>query len=112
MWVSLKGVNMTVARRLSGHKVNIPLGFIVYVYFAEFFSEVAVPCTYYTSIFTDATESGKYVRETVRLHNPQVWRTISEQLYQLGYRFPEMNQAVSGDFPTALLDVYEASLTQ
>ena len=62
----------------------------------------------YTELFTDMTESGKYVRNAVRTDKPKVWSKISEQLFDLGYQFPEMNEVVSGDFPTALIDRYQA----
>lgn len=60
----------------------------------------------YTEIFTSECESGRYVRERLRDNSPAIWKKVSKQLYDLGYHFPEMNEAVSGEFPSALISDY------
>jgi hypothetical protein len=57
----------------------------------------------YTEIFTDQSPDGKYVRSELRESTPHLWAHISKQLYDLGYRFEEMNE-ISTEVPTALLE--------
>jgi hypothetical protein len=81
----------------------------MWCFWAQVISYTKVSSKMYTDVFTDMTESGKYVRKTIKLRSPEVWGTISSQLYEMGYSFPEMNEAVSGEFPTALVGAYEAT---
>ena len=107
--MTMKGINSAVSRRLAEHKFAIPLSIPVFILYNCLLGSVRLPSKLFTSIFTDTTESGKYVRTTVKRYTPQTWRVISSQMYNLGYRFPEMNEVVSGEFPTALIEAYEAS---
>ena len=108
-WCTIKAINPAVTRRLAEHKFAIPMSIPIFVLYNCLWNRLPLPSKLLTSIFTDKSESGKYVRTTVKKYNPQVWKNISIQLFDLGYRFPEMNETVSGQFPTALLDAYEAS---
>ena len=96
-------------RRLSDHKIGVPIGFTLWVSYCKLIACLPLRIKLYTNIFTDPSDSGKYVRETVKKHSPMVWRSVSKQLYDLGYNFPEMNEVVSGNFPTGLINIYEAS---
>ena len=107
--LSVKGIGFLTKRRLSDHKIGVPLGFAFFITYCKLLALKPVPLKMYTSIFTDTSESGRYVRKTVKKRSPQVWKNVSEQLHSLGYNFPEMNEMVSGEFPTALLNAYEAS---
>lgn len=62
-----------------------------------------IPRRIYTEIFTDESPDGKYVRAELRESTPHLWAHISKQLFDLGYRFEEMNE-VSMKVPTALLE--------
>ena len=62
-----------------------------------------VPRRLYTEILTDETPDGKYVRSELRESTPHLWAHISKQLYELGYRFEEMNE-VSLEIPTAVFE--------
>ena len=108
-FMTMKTLNSSVSRRLAEHKIAIPLSIPVYIFYNCFLGSIRLPSKLFTSIFTDPSESGKYVRRTVKRLTPQTWRVISSQMFDLGYRFPEMNEVVSGEFPTALIEAYEAS---
>lgn len=54
-----------------------------------------------TEIFADEGEDGAYIRRTLKEKRPGLWRGISNQLYHLGYNFPEINELKSNiEFPT------------
>lgn len=53
---------------------------------------VPIPKKLYTDILTDPTLDGSYVRSTIKTRKPALWRGISQQLFERGYQFPEMNE--------------------
>ena len=61
-----------------------------------------VPRRLYTEIFTGEGPDGKYIRGEMRKSTPKLWAYVSKQMYDLGYRFEEMNE-VSMEVPTTLL---------
>ena len=97
-------------RRLSWYKFNGMVGFVIYGIWINVLLRMPIQRRYHTDIFSDTTESGKYVRETVKFKVPKVWGKVSEQLYDLGYQFPEMNEVISGDFPATLIENYQGKL--
>ena len=105
----MKLINPPVVRRLAGHKFNIPMGICVFTGICQAIGNLPRSDKLYTAVFTDLSESGKYVRKTVKKNSPEVWVKVSRQLYHMGYSLPEMNEAVSGEFPTALVQAYEAT---
>ena len=105
----MKLVNARVSRRLGEHKFSIPAGFFVFALYLQGIKQLNIPSKLYTTIFTDPSESGKYVRNCTKKHSPRTWSKISKQLFEMGYSFPELNETISGQFPTGLIDVYEAT---
>ena len=57
-------------------------------------------CRILTEIMTDPTDDGTYIREQLKTHRPGLWREVSEQLYNLGYEYPEINELrTNHEFP-------------
>lgn len=57
----------------------------------------------YTEIITDQTQDGLYIRERLREKTPALWSHLSKQLFDLNYRFPEM-QELGVQIPTSILE--------
>lgn len=57
-----------------------------------YMAHVPVPKKLYTDILTDNTLDGEYVRRTLSVRKPGLWRKISHELFNKGYQFPEMNE--------------------
>jgi hypothetical protein len=54
-----------------------------------------------TEVLADDGEDGAYVRETLREKRPGLWKGVSNQLYHLGYQYPEINEVRTNiEFPT------------
>lgn len=60
----------------------------------------------YTEILTDNSDDGTYVREQIRRGRPGLWNYLSPQLYNLGYRYPEINEVRANvEFPTEYIRI-------
>ena len=108
-YITVKLLSPQFKRRMSWNKFNFPVGVILYAGYLNSILHIRIPRSLHTQIFTDQTERGKYVREVCRTKNPYVWKSISKQMYDLGYQFPEMNEVVSGQFPTYFVSEYQGS---
>eukprot|EP01017_Pseudomicrothorax_dubius_P005717 TRINITY_DN114_c0_g1_i1.p1 TRINITY_DN114_c0_g1~~TRINITY_DN114_c0_g1_i1.p1 ORF type:complete len:141 (+),score=44.75 TRINITY_DN114_c0_g1_i1:62-424(+) len=61
-----------------------------------------LPRRLYTEIVSDKTDDGSYVRQRIKQSLPGLWRRLSRQLLNKGYRFPEINEVTEDrtQFPT------------
>lgn len=92
-----------VNRQHAGYKLLFPPFILFYIIQNYRNGYKQIPRRLYTEILTDESSDGKYVRKELRESTPHLWSHISKQLYDLGYRFEEMNE-VSMEVPTALLE--------
>ena len=54
----------------------------------------------YTELLSDPSDDGRYIRETLRNKTPGLWNYLSPQLYDLGFRYPEINEVRTNvEFP-------------
>lgn len=97
--VLLWGVN----RQHAGYKLFIGPFVLFYLIQNVRNGYKAIPRRLYTEILTDESPDGVYVRRELKESTPHLWSHISKQMYDLGYRFEEMNE-VSMGVPTALLE--------
>lgn len=51
-----------------------------------------IPRRLYTEILTDTTDDGTYIRSSLQIHAPALWRRLSHRMAQRGYLFPEMHE--------------------
>lgn len=91
-----------VARQHAGYKFLFGPFCLLYMVQSYRNGFKQVPRRLYTEIFTDEGQDGRYVRLELRESTPKLWAFVSKQLYDLGYRFEEMNE-VSMEVPTTLL---------
>jgi len=93
---------MGAARQHAGYKFLF--GPFVMFYLVQVYRNgyKQVPRRLYTEIFTDEGPDGHYVRQELRESTPKLWSFISKQLFDLGYRFEEMDE-VSMETPRTLL---------
>lgn len=57
----------------------------------------------YTEMLSDETEDGTYLRSQLKEKCPNLWSSVSKQMYELNYRFPEMLE-MHEQMPTAILE--------
>lgn len=76
---------------------------------------VPIPKKLYTKILADPSTDGQYIRYVynnkcrtqVATMKPGLWRILSRELYNKGYRFPEMLEYKrSTDFPKDFVQPY------
>ena len=93
-----------VYRSHSGYKITWP--FLATFYFMSFhkFATTPVPRRIHTDIFTDEGPDGTYVRSELKKKQPHLWTFISKQLHEKNYTFPELNENIGYEFPSALLN--------
>lgn len=101
-YIATKLLFMGAARQHAGYKFIF--GPFVMLYLVQVYrnGNKQIPRRLYTEIFTDEGPDGKYVRSEMRESTPKLWAYVSKQLFDLGYRYEEMNE-VSLEVPTTLL---------
>ena len=101
-YIGTKLLFMGAARQHASYKFYF--GPFVLLYLVQNYrnNQKQIPRRLYTEIFTDNGPDGKYVRNEMRESTPRLWAHVSSQLFNLGYRFEEMNE-VSMEVPTTLL---------
>lgn len=89
-------------RSHSGYRYQWPYFFLAYPAVCWFNFTLPIPRKLYTEILTDEDIDGTYVRNIIKFSAPGLWRRISRQMYEKGYRFPEINEVTEGvtKFPT------------
>ena len=92
-----------VNRQHAGYKMLFTPFVMLYIFQNYRNGYKMVPRRLYTEIFTDEGPDGRYVRSELKESTPHLWSHVSKQLYDLGYRFEEMNE-VTTEVPTALLE--------
>ena len=93
-----------ISRSHANYKLLFPVFVGLYGLTVWRLSFKETPRRLYTEILADETVEGAYVRKTLRELKPNLWSHLSRQLYNLGYRLPEMNEVNNDEFPTALIE--------
>jgi hypothetical protein len=95
-------------RSHSGYRYQWPYFFLAYPITCWFAFTLPIPRRLYTEILTDPDIDGTYIRNTIKYSAPGLWRKISRQLFNKGYRFPELNEATEGitRFPSDFVHPY------
>ncbi len=88
-------------RSHSGYRYQWPYFLIAYPCTLWFMFTLPMPRRLYTEILTDPDLDGTYIRNRLKYANPGLWRKISKQLFEKGYRLPELNENTEGvtNFP-------------
>ena len=102
-YLGAKFIVTGVNRGPANYRVMGPAFMLTYIVSCSVIFGLRQPRRIYTDIFTDPSTDGQYVRRELRFRTPKLWANISKQLWDLGYRFEEMNE-VSMEIPTALLE--------
>lgn len=91
-----------VQRSHSGYRYQWPYFLLAYPFTCWFMFTLPIPRRLYTQILTDPDLDGNYVRNRLKNATPGLWRKLSRQLFQQGYRFPELNEVTQGvtQFPS------------
>jgi len=79
-------------RSHSGYRYQWPYFLLAYPATCWFMFTTPIPRRLYTEILTDPDLDGTYVRNRLKYAQPGLWRKISRQLYDKGYRLPEINE--------------------
>ncbi len=87
----------------AAYRLTLPMMSFFWILSFNFFIHKPIKRRLYTEIFTNDTEDGEYLRETMRERNPNIWRYISSQMHTLGHNFKEMDEYNVSEFPTALM---------
>ena len=58
----------------------------------------------YTELLTDKGADGTYIRSSLREKKPHLWNYLEKQLKKAGFKYEEMNDEHSREFPSALLE--------
>lgn len=70
------------------------------------FHRKPIPNRIFTELLSDPTDDGTYIREELRRNKPGLWTQVSPQLYNLGFRYPEINEVRSNvEFPVEFIRV-------
>lgn len=91
-------------RSHSGYKITGPLFTFYYLISIYKMSRIQISRRIHTDIFANESIDGEYVRSELSKKQPFLWANISHQLYEKGYDFPEMNEVIGYEFPSALLN--------
>lgn len=83
-------------RSHSGIRYQWPLFFLAYPLTCWFTMSLPIPRRLYTEILTDPDIDGTYIRGRIKNGAPGLWRQLSRQLFNKGYRFPELNEVTDG----------------
>ena len=95
-------------RSHAGYRVQWPYFLLAYPFTCWFMFTMPMPRRLYTQILTDPDLDGTYVRSRIKHGQPGLWRKISRQLYDKGYKFPEINELTENvtEFPQELINKF------
>ena len=96
-------------RSHSGYRYQWPYFLLAYPMTCWFLFTLPIPRRLYTQILTDPDLDGNYVRNRLKNATPGLWRKVSRQLYNQGYRFPELNEVSEGvtQFPADFVNKFK-----
>mgnify|MGYP001010018655 CR=1 FL=1 len=88
-------------RSHSGYRYQWSYFVITYPLVAWVGMTTPIPRRLYTELLADPGYDGAYIRARVKQNTPGLWRKLSHQLWEKGYRFPECNEYTDTiHFPT------------
>jgi hypothetical protein len=83
-------------RSHSGYRYQWPYFMVAYPLTCWFTFTLPIPRRLYTEILTDEEIDGTYVRNALKYSAPALWSRLSRQMFDKGYRFPELNEVTEG----------------
>ena len=93
-------------RSHAGYRYQWPYFLLAYPMTCWVGFTLPIPRRLYTEILTDPDLDGTYVRSRIKSTAPGLWRKLSRQLYDKGYKFSEINELTEGvtQFPADFIN--------